>query len=266
MTRPYFVALLTLGLLCSLAANSAAQSYRMETDVYVTGRKQPECQTLTLVTDGLVYDFLTTFPPENPKGELTEVVVFNLSSGRVVLLDVKRSVKTVLTTDQILQLTASIKTNVPANNAVFQFAANPQFETKFSELDNQLTLSSETMTYRVEGVKPDKAGAVGSYQEFADWSARLNSCRPGNLPPHARMELSKQLADRGLIPQKIHRTIVVPGRFGNKKLEVESRHMVNWGLSTKDHKRIETVGEQINTFEPVPFQVFTGVDKVAAKK
>ena len=242
-----------------LPALAIGQSFRMETDVYVGNQKEPLCQTLTLFCDGLVYDFLTN-------GEANEVTVYNMNSQRVVLLDTKRCVKTVLGHEQLLQHTASMKALASEDNPVFYFAANPKFDVRFADLSNELTLASPTITYRAKGVKPENAAAALTYQEFADWSARLNACRPAQLSPFARMELSRELAERGLVPEEITRTIVTPGRFGDRKMEVRSRHLTNWIISTKDRKRIEMVGEQISKFEAVGLKQFLEPEKVAAQR
>src|SRR5687768_601071 len=72
--------------LCDSAAH--AQNFRMETDVYLGNKKEPICQTLTLFADTMVYDFIYG-PDEKNKEEqkITEVTVFDMNSGRVVLLD-----------------------------------------------------------------------------------------------------------------------------------------------------------------------------------
>ncbi|HTN74771.1 MAG TPA: hypothetical protein VL096_05970, partial [Pirellulaceae bacterium] len=192
---------------CSVAS---AQAFRMETDVKIVGDKEATCQTLTLFSSGLVYDFLTTGKGEK---EVKEVTVFDMNNQRIVLLDTKRCVKTVLTHEQLMQLTASLKAHTSEENPIFYFAANPNFEVKYDELGSQLTLASPLMTYVIKGVKPQATNATVNYQEFADWSARLNACR-GNLPPFARMDVSRAMAERDLIPETITRTIVSPGKFG----------------------------------------------------
>ncbi len=259
-TLPLFTGrllLLTLAML-SLPSVVVGQTFRMETDVFLGDKKEPICQTLTLFSDGLVYDFLTN-------GEANEVTVYNMNAQRMVLLDTKRAVKTVLGSEQLIQHTASMKAVASDDNPVFHFAAHPKFDVKFDEFDNVLTLSSPTMTYWAKGVKPEHAAAALTYQEFADWSARLNACRAAQLAPFARMELSREMAERGFVPEEIKRTIVTPGRFGDRKMEVRSRHLTNWILSTKDRKRIEIVGEQISKFEVVSLKVFLEPESSVAK-
>ncbi len=241
----------------------------METDVFVGNQKKPICQTLTLFTETMVYDFI--YGPSDPKAkdkdkdkdeqQITEVTVFDMSSGRVILLDMKQNKKTILTHEQLVQLTTSMKVNTTEKDAVYHFAAHPVFSVNFDESTSTLTLSSPSLSYVAKTQTPERAAAARRYQEFADWSARLNACRPGNLPPFARMELGKALADRSLLPEEITRTIVAPGRLGSKRIEMRSRHMVNWLLSSKDRQRIATVAEQIGTYESVAFMAFLEPEK-----
>lgn len=246
-----------------LTASSNAQNFRMETDVLLSGQKKPLVQTLTLFTDSMVYDFI--YGPADGRAkddqQVTEVTVFDMSAGRVILLDIAKARKTVLSHEQLVQMTAAMKVSASANDGVYAFAADPKFDTKFAEDKQQLSCTSASLIYSVKGQKPEQPAAVFRYQEFADWSARLNACRPGNLPPYARMEVGKQLADRGLIPEEITRTMIAPGRLGNKRVELTSRHHVNWAVSTKDRKRIETVAEQIGKFEGVTFLSFVESEK-----
>jgi hypothetical protein len=249
MPRPFVSALLLLAL---CAAPLAAQNFRMETDVCLAGKKTPICQTLTIFSDTMVYDFIYGGEKKENQ-EIAEVTVFDMSAQRVILLDVKRSLKSVLSYKQLVELTTQMKVATTEKDAVYYFAAHPGFKHDFNAEKLELLLKSENMIYFVQCQKAEQTTAVERYREFADWSARLNACRPGNLPPFARMELGRQLASHDLLPQKIERTTIAPGRLGSKRLVMNSTHMVNWLISNTDRKRIDTVADQITTFEGVTF-------------
>ena len=53
------IAATLIGMICSGWA-ATAQEFRIETDVFVAGEKEPVGETLTIFTNGLVYDFLLT--------------------------------------------------------------------------------------------------------------------------------------------------------------------------------------------------------------
>jgi len=251
---------LLLGLLvlgCSVPVASRAQEFRVETDVFVGSQKKPVAQNLTIFVSGLVYDFPLMGP--------NEIAVLDPSRGRFVLLDTERKIKTTLTTQELLEFTASMKAQAQDAEGVVAFALNPQFDPSFDEQTGWLTLSSKLMTYRLKGSKPKQAAAVDLYRQFADWYARLNATRPGNLPPFARLELNKAAAERGLIPEDVELTVASSYRLVGKTMAIRSHHMINWRLPGTDRKRIDEAGDFLVNYPAVKFQEYRSADKVAAK-
>ena len=240
-------------LISSLTAG-AADVFRMETDIFVGGRPEPLVQYLTLFTERIVYDFRVTKPEE--------ITVYDLEGNRVVLIDPVRKWKSTLTTEEVLQFTAALKSHIEPSNQVFYAATQPNFEVNDDEKERRLTLSNKFITYRIKGDKPKNVGAVRRYQEFADWSARLSAMRPGNLPPFARIDANKVTAEKGWLPEEVER-IVNPNRLSQKKLEARSHHLVNWILSVPDQKRIEQVGDHLISFKEVPFSDFRDAEQIA---
>lgn len=240
------LAALVLGI-TSWAPPAHAENFRMETDVFIGTNKEPVVQYLTLFTHDAIYDFRVTSPEE--------VTIVDLNRSRIVLLDSARKMKATLNTEEVLQYTASIKAQVNSSNPTFYFAANPNFEVSHDDATDWLTLSSEQLTYRIKGSKPKQADAVRRYQEFADWSARLSSTRPGNLPPYARMAVNRAIAEKEWLPDEVERTIP-PARLGMRKLEMRTRHHVNWLLSETDRKRLDRVGTDLVSFKAVPYQEY----------
>jgi len=243
--------------LAALAASPAAliaqDAFRVETDIFVG--KQPESlQYLTLFTDRVVYDFRVTRPEE--------ITIYDWDRHRIVLLDPARKWKATLSTDEVLGFTAALKTHVSESNAVFYAATHPGFGSPEETDDGWLALSNKYVTYRFKGEAPKSPEAAARYREFADWSARLNAMRPGNLPPFARIDANKLIAERGWLPLEVER-IIDPGRIGHKKVEVRSRHLANFLLSESDRKRIDRVGDYLATFQDVSFQEFRDAAIVA---
>lgn len=232
---------------------SAADVFRMETEVFVGGDSKPVVEYLTLFTESAIYDFRLTKPEE--------LSVFDLQRNRIVLLDPVTKCKATVSTDEILQFTAAIKTEVDDANPVFFAAAHPQLESSTDEETQWLTLSSKHLTYRVKGSKPKQSSATRRYQEFADWSARLSAMRLGNLPPFARIELNKAAADRGWLPEEVER-VINPGKLTQRKQEVRSTHLVNWLLSDEDRKKVEKVGDQLSSYREVSIADFRDAGKV----
>lgn len=243
----------TLAAWAMLAAESfceepRGEEFRVETDVFLGGEKEPIARNLTLFVDGLVYDFPLIGPQQ--------ATVFDADRGRFVILDVERKLKTTVTTQRLLEFSAAIRLHAEDLKGVFAFAAHPKFAEDFSQAEQSLVLASESLTYRAKVGEPKSKAASQQFQHFADWYARLNSMRPGSLPPFARIELNKAIGDRGVIPEEIALTIEPGNRFTGKKLEMKSRHLFNWRLSNTDRKRISEAGDQMASFQAVAAEEF----------
>jgi hypothetical protein len=227
-----------------------SDEFRCDTEVFVGTAKEPVQETLTIFTDGLVYDFLLTKPEE--------VTLYDLGRQQIILLNREQKIRTTLSTDDVLRFTAAYKTG-KMESELFNFCANPTFQETLT--DGVVTLSSKQVTYRCKTTSPEHSGADRKYREFADWSARLNSMRPGNLPPFARLEVNKALAAHTVVPEEIERTISTVHLTGRRNEVMRSRHLFNWSLSANDRKRIEEVGDQLSTFTSVTQQRYLGLEK-----
>jgi hypothetical protein len=232
--------------LTSTAQTHAQEPFRVETDIFV-GRETEPLQYLTLFSGRLVYDFRVTKPEE--------VTIYDWERNRIVLLDPARKTKASLATDDVLSFTAGIKTHVSESNTVFHAATHPGFGPLVDEPDGWRKLGNKHITYRFRGTPPKSPDNVARYRDFADWSARLSAMRPGNLPPYARMETNKRIAELGWLPDEVQR-IVDPGKLGFRKVEARSRHLFNDLLSETDRKRIERASSWAATFQDVGFPEF----------
>jgi hypothetical protein len=168
-------------------------------------------------------------------------------------MDTKRKVKTELALDSIVDCVAGMRAHL--NNERGRFLLGDSAEVTTDD-EGWLLLANQRVVYRAQCIKPkDKATAL-EYQEFADWYARLNAMRPGNMPPFLRIRLNSEIAKRGLIPKAIERTISDPRMLGDKKQVVRSRHLANWRLSNTDRKSIDRAGVYLATFPTVTFREY----------
>ena len=231
-----------------MAALTLALDFRVETDVFIGNEKDPVAENLTLFADGQVYDFVLSGSKE--------ITIYDPTRGQFKLLDTGRKFRSNVSTQQLLEMVeardaATLKGEDPFLRAIVK----PKFETKVEEFEEngesrvRITLASKEVTYKAVGHRPQHAEAVHAYRQFCDYFARFNAVRPGTLPPGARLALNQALAERGLVPIEIERTDSAPGR----KLEVRSRHLINWILSKQDHQRIATAGNYLTEFSEVNF-------------
>ncbi len=223
----------------------SAEEFRIETEIFVDDAKEASGETLTIFSEGIVYDFVR-------KGN-EEITVFDQARDRFVMLDTKRRVKTVLTLDDLLNYVAQLRASL--NDEDRSFLLGDEMKVEVGE-DGWLTLSNGSVTYRVEGEEPKAKEAVANFRQFADWYARLNSLRPGNSPPFARMQVNSELAARGLIPKTIERTITQRRGLQEKKQVIRSQHIPNWRLSQTDRSHIDRAGRCLADYTDVSLREY----------
>jgi hypothetical protein len=256
-----------LGCICVLAlaalpAAGRGQDFRVDTELLEGTEKKPVLETLTIFTDGLVYDFVLTEP--------REVVILDTQRGRFSLLDEAKQIRSSMDMQDLLDFTLALETQATqAKNPLLVFAARPQFKTAEKTLEQngqsliELHLTGKPLEYVALGERPERAEAAKVYRHFADWYARLNATRPGNLPAGARLALNEELGRRELLPREVTR-IIIPGNPLARKMEVKSKHLVNWTLSGEDRRRIERAGDWLATYRAVSYDEYRGVQRKPA--
>jgi hypothetical protein len=230
------------------AAVAQTDEFRIDTDVFVGENKEPIAQSVTVFSSGMVYDF----PLIGPR----EITVFDPGRGRFVLLDADRKVKTTLSTQDLLEFTAAMKVQAEKMGGLLAGASDAQFERETDSAGEWLTVRTKLLTYRAKGIEPRIVSAAASYQQFADWYARLNATRPGSMPPFARIELNRMLVEKSLIPEEVELTVAPERGLMGRKTTIHSRHLPYWRLSNTDRSRIEAAGTQMAKFPAVSFQEY----------
>lgn len=248
------LAALALALTWAWAGNLTAQDFRVDTDVFLADDEETFSEHLTLFYGNVVYDFRVKGPEE--------ITILNFQDGTISLLDVKRRQRADLTTAELLDFSAKIK-DIGTNNQAEDLVA-PKFQVMFDEEQKSLELVSRKITYRATGIEPSTASVATRYREFTDWYARLNSMRPPNPPHFGRLELNRQLADRGLLPQDIERTVNLGGLF-RKPQKARSHHVVGTVISGTDRRRIDEAGGYLSDFAKVSLADYMQVDQVAKR-
>jgi hypothetical protein len=243
------VLLTSLQLIISNASVAVGEDFRIETDVFVDGEKEPVNETLTIFTNGVVYDFLLT--------GVQEITLFDPARNRLVLMDTQRKIQTVLTMDSILEFMAQMKVHLGERKFLL-----PE-STEVTDEDGWLKLANDRIVYRAQCIEPPHQAMALEYQEFADWYARLNAVRPHNMPPFLRIRLNSEMAKQGLLPKTIERTVHHKKIFQDERLIVRSQHLANWRLSNTDRKMIDRAGQYLSSFPIVSFREYFRLDDVA---
>jgi len=233
------IGLIALCCLATLASKAWGEDFRIETDVFFNSADEPSISTLTLFRGTTVYDFM------GDKNE--EIAIFDINRGRFVLLDCQRKIKTTVTTDQLLRFSAALKAEARGETIAL---VNPELTESFDKQTGTLEMVGKRLLYKVKTIRPPSAEIVQRYRKFADWYARLNATRVGNLPPFARMQLNASLAKHGILPRSVERTISSLAPLGSKH-HVRTSHLVNWQLTNTDRKRISRAGDYMASYREV---------------
>lgn len=244
-------------------ASGMAEDFRIVTKVYAGAEEDhesaPVAETLTLFAGGVVYDFLRS-------GDREEMTVFDPQRRRFVLLDPKRHVQTTLHFDGVLSFTAQVKARLEETGRK-EFAA-PTFEVRDAKERGPMAfvLDNPAIRYTVVGERVPSPAASTQYQQFADWYARLNTMRPGNAPPFARLRLNSELATRQWIPREVIRVVRMKRGLRLREFTMRSRHQVTWLLSQSDRKRIERAGTAMASYRVVGFRQYLDIPQETAAR
>lgn len=232
--------------LLAIAAPCRAEDFRIASRVYVGDAPEPANETTTLFHGGRVYDFLAD--PE-------EISVFDPSRERFLLLNPARREKVEVTVDYATKFTANLKQRgLNRDQKFIRFMVDPRFEVDFDPTTSVLSLNSEWMSYEVQTIAANSPTAAAQYGRYADAYAHLNSLiNPAHLPPFARLELNKQLKQRGELPKAVTLTVTRPRRLPgtSKTVVIRTEHHVAWKLLESDRERLEQTGRYLATFRDV---------------
>ena len=188
-----------------LSATGLAQGYRVETRLYDTTPKNDESgqltsSSLTLFQNGKVYDYVE---------KADEVIIFDPTAERFVILNTARSMRTTVTCEEIRHLLSSRRSecenylrevtesgHVHAESIArnLRFQLDPKFESSFDAGKKLLVLKSPSWKYQVTTHTWQDPDQVSEYLDYADKVAQLNFVlHPSSLFPEPRMALNQEL-------------------------------------------------------------------------
>ncbi|MCA9116628.1 MAG: hypothetical protein KDA79_16220 [Planctomycetaceae bacterium] len=239
-------ALLFLTLFCTAAE---AQDFRIYTRLYdhsmTPAADQPReripvaSRSLTLFHAGKVYDWIS---------EIGEVIIFDPSHRRFLILNTSRKISTTVEFEQLRQMlkiaseVARERVDELRNDsnglteaaAAIEFQLTPQFAEKIEGDGQRLSLTSGFLQYRAQCAKAPEPEIGAAYYDYADWMCRLNYVlHPQTLLPGPRLMLNQSLRQQGLLPTDVElRTEFEP------RLHFEAEHTIHWKLDTSDRSLI----------------------------
>jgi hypothetical protein len=208
-----------------------ADDFRILSRVYVGEAKEPSSQTTTIFREGLVYDCI-----DDP----AEVVVFDANGGRFVLLEVANKLRAEITLAQIDALLTRLKEKLlQQEDARSTFLAAASFKQQDDRETGETQFSSPWLSYRVKAVHARNDTVAAQYAVFSWHYTRLNTLKHPMLL--ARAVVNDWLHHRKLIAEEVNLTTYKKGLLGRMTPDTNfrSHHLVIWGLSREDLRRIE---------------------------
>ena len=242
-----------LGAILLATGPAMADDFRVENEVFVGRQKKPASQSTTIFHDGVVYDFMS---------EPEEVIVLDQAAGRFVLLDMKRRVRSDLSTDDVTSFTEQLRRSAENHRDPFiSFLANPKFEERFDEDSKELILSSAWMTYRLVLQSVESPEVAKQYREFCDWYTRLNTMlHQGSKPPTARLLVNEALSRHEATPREVRLTITPKKTFPPTRTVLRSQHQVIHQVAEADLDRVTQTREFMSIFKPVSFEQYRAAE------
>ncbi|MGD9647062.1 MAG: hypothetical protein AB7U73_15230 [Pirellulales bacterium] len=246
-SRPFRLLVLLVVLFAASLASGA--DFRIVSEVYLDGEKEPFSTNRTLFRAGVVYDYL-----EAP-GMTT---VFDPARQRFLLLDPETKLRCEVATPKIAEFNGALRQRALKHaDPLLRFMAQPAFTIDPSPGPQRLVMTSPLVSYRLK-TTPVEEDALRQYIEFSDWYAQLNTMvNVGSPPPFPRIEVNRELNKRGWMPLEVQLLISVrQSRGGNRDVKLLSRHDVMWRLLGEDLQAIERTADEMATYEQVTFEVF----------
>ena len=228
-----------LAICCSISTWALADEFRIDTMVFADESPDAICKTVTLVTDNLIYDHLTD--------DRDEVTIVDPARRMLILLDLSRQLRCELSFEEVAQFVREATSAAQSSPEFVRFAAQPRFDTHDDHNGTVLQLTGTSLNYRVETHRAPNDRVLQQLKDFMDWSARMNTLRPG-LPPAARLELNQKLRQRKRIPTVVSCTIIL-GPTERKQLT--SRHEYSWQLAPSDRAQLARYDRFIHEFRQV---------------
>ncbi len=243
-------------------ATEPSSNFRVTTTIYSGNDKEASAEHLILFSDSLVYDL--------PQLDDTIVSVFDPQRGRVILLNRATQVRTTISTDDLMKLTAQLRAAATDANkqerlglsATTQPIVNVA-QQDVGTIDDSLASIGDSLSdgymirygdvqYEVLTQTPRTPSISRQYAQFADWALRLNVARRIGSAPFGRMTLNQQVAAVGKLPRITTLTI----RRGLTSDRFRSTHEVIEQLSESDRKTITEVGGMLAIYREVSFAEF----------
>ncbi len=226
----------------------AAVDFRVDNAVFLGEEKEPVCRSTTIFHTGVVYDCMKA---------PAETIVFEMSAGRFILLNLKARTRAQLSIGEVTTFTDRLQEDAAHKDTdpLIKYLAAPKFREQFDPASNTLTLDSPMVVYRITLATERDPSVAEQYHQFSDWYARLNALlSPGSLPPFGRLVANAALAQRNATAARVTLKLSPGGKWARVYPPlIRSEHQLIRSLTAADLERVEQARKQMADFRPISF-------------
>ena len=243
-------------MLCGTSAE--AQQFKIESEIYQGDSQAVVSRNVTLFDDGLVYDFRYDGADTETIAEMT---VYDSRTKTISLLDPTRRVCLDMTDLKLMQMVSGVQKET-AQNESMEFLVNETWTEEHDWGGDWVKLSSDTVTYRMQGKRPQKTEFFPLYVEFLDNFTRVAVSDPRRLPPFSRLRLNATIKQLTWIPVEV-RLEMKPNPLVRNGLSATSKHTLIPALSERDRRQILEAKASWTAFERVKLVEYRELGKHA---
>lgn len=237
----------------------AAESFRVESEVFVNEADEPVARSLTLFREGITWDFREPVAERGSAAGQREIVLHDPARERVILINPDCNVKTQIESVRLERLGASLASWARrSDDRLVRWAGGPDFGEGMSESSDRIELVGPRVRYAVAFHAAPSSEAAQDYHRFADMAILLKALlRPGGMPPFPRLAINRRVAVADGIPASValeidSRVAMMTGRSES----LRSVHRVHPRLLASDLDRIENAESHLAVAAEVPLVEF----------
>ena len=247
--------------LLTCSASLLAQEFRIETDLYLGESSKPVGHNVTLFDNGMVYDFQVGVDAPD---EIIEISIFDRTKQQFVLLDLKRKVRLELERSQLIQMLEGLRNEMMQQDET-RYLADVEFEEEHDLSTDEVTLTTDSIRYKILGTQPRDTMVLPVYHDFLDHYTMLAASDPRRFPPFARLKCNSIIKKYGWLPTRIE-FLFSGGPKTNRQLEARTEHTNQFQLSKRDRDRIETARRNWTSFQRVSLREYRQLAVAAADR
>lgn len=238
---------------------------RVETELFEGTAPLPVSRSLTLIQDGVAWNFLEPSPTAEEAASGGEIVLHDPARGRVVVIDPTRRMRTEIPATRLARVLASLRTWAEgSDDPLVRWSASATCPPADRSADDELVVEGPGVRYAVAAQVAPTPGAAEQFRSFADVALGLRALtHPGGVPPFARIAINRQLAAAGLLPETVTLELDGPGLGQSRSLR--SRHRFAPRLDSTDLRRIESASTLLAVADAVDAETYAGRNATAER-